>query len=193
MTAEGVADAFLDPNVLNKYGRFKDECASIFYYGTVIENNFKYSVFASSPILAKIEGMAVRHFHVDATFKVVPFGEFRQLLVIHINVDEHTFPLIYVLMTRKTQEAYCSVFQYIEENVCHLRPNSFMTDYETGLRNALRFVYTIAKIEGCWFHYCQVIKKNARRFPVFYRSYKLNQLQRNCTTNSWHCLWFAWI
>lgn len=111
MTAQAVSDAFLDADVLNKYGRSKDESASTFYFGTVIEQEFKYSVFASSLILAKVDGMAVLHYHVDATFKVVPFGEFKQLLVIHLNFNEHAFPLVYVLMTRKTPDAYCSIFQ----------------------------------------------------------------------------------
>lgn len=126
------------------------------------------SIFASSPILAKIEEMRVRNYHVDATFKVVPYGQFRQLLVLHINFDEHAFPLVYVLMTRKTQESYCSVFQYIEDNVCHLRPDSFMSDYETGMRNALRIVYPNIPVDGCWFHYCQAIKKKCSRIPNFF-------------------------
>lgn len=167
MTTQGLSNAFEDPNVMNKYGRSKIENAGVFYKGTVLHDHFNYSVFASPSIIAKIEELTDRHFHIDATFKVVPTGEFKQMLVVHINYDEHAFPFIYVLMKGRTKEAYISLLRYIEENVCRLRPASFMSDYEAALRNALRSIFPECEINGCYFHYCQAIKKNASQFPNF--------------------------
>lgn len=167
LTAQGVVNAFEDANVMDKYGRSKVENAGVFYKGTVLHDRFNYSVFASPSIIAKVEGLTELHFHIDATFKVVPTGEFNQLLVFHINYDEHAFPCIYVLMKGRTQEAYNSLMRYIEENVCRLRPTSFMSDYETALRNALRYIFPECDVNGCYFHYCQAIKKNASKIPNF--------------------------
>lgn len=121
--------------------------------------------------MARIDDLTVRNFNVDATFKVVPNGEFKQLLMIHIVHEEHAFPIIYVLMSRKTEEAYSHLLQYIEDNVCHLRPTSFMTDFESAMRNAIRTVYPNCIIYGCWFHFCQAIRlhcsKKLRNLMVF--------------------------
>lgn len=52
---------------------------AVLYNGTVIEEQFKFSVFSSAKNIAKVQGMTVRNYHVDATFKVVPKGEYKQL------------------------------------------------------------------------------------------------------------------
>lgn len=66
------------------------------------------------------------------------------------------------------------MFQYIENNVFQLNPKSFMTDFETGLRSALRHVYPDSEVKGCHFHYCQAIRKNASKMPNFFSSLYLN-------------------
>lgn len=50
---------------------------AVLYNGTVIEEQFKFSVFSSAKNIAKVQG--IRNYHVDATFKVVPKGEYKQL------------------------------------------------------------------------------------------------------------------
>lgn len=174
LTAQGVSEAFENSNVMAKYGTSKIDNSGAFYRGTVLYDRYKFSVFASPTILAKVEGLSDRQFHIDATFKVVPNGEFNQLLVFHINYDEHAFPCIYVLMKGRTQDAYIRLLQYIEENVCQLKPKSFTSDYEAALRNALRSVYPLCEVSGCYFYYCQAIKKNACQIPNF-----LTLLQEN--------------
>lgn len=135
---------------MQKYGLSQGE---IFYNGTHIGANFKYSVFSSAKMIARINDLTVRNFNIDATFKVVPNGELKQFLMIHIVHEEHAFPIIYVLMSRKTEEAYTHLFRYNEENVCHLRPTSCMTDFEFAMRNAIRTVYPNCTVYACWFHF----------------------------------------
>lgn len=56
-------------------------------------------------------------------------------------------------MTRKTQASYVHLFKCIEDEIVQLNPVSFMTDFETAMRNGLAIVYPTAKLFGCWFHF----------------------------------------
>lgn len=73
-------------------------------------------------------------------------------------------------MTRKTKTAYIALFEYIESNICHLDPSSFMTDFESGMRNAIRHVYPACNLRGCYFHYTQAIRKKGRKIPGFFEA-----------------------
>lgn len=53
-------------------------------------------------------------------------------------------------MDSKKQKCYEAIFNYIEERVKQLNPKSFHTDYEAGLRSALRSVYANVQLKGCW-------------------------------------------
>lgn len=65
-------------------------------------------------------------------------------------------------MTRKTTEAYLSVFRYIEQNLFELKPKEFMTDYEDGMRAAIRKHWPKAEIRGCWFHLKRAVNRRCR-------------------------------
>lgn len=71
-------------------------------------------------------------------------------------------------MTKKTTEAYKAVFKYINENIFGLEAVSFMTDYESALRNALSEIHPSAKLFSCWFHYCQAIRRKCSGFKNFF-------------------------
>lgn len=77
------------------------------------------------------------------------------------------FPIFYVLMTSKSTKAYQSVFQYIENNVFHLEPSQFLTDFEAGLRKALKLCFPSAIILGCWFHYCSAIRRKVLSLGLY--------------------------
>lgn len=53
-------------------------------------------------------------------------------------------------MNSKKQKCYEAILRYIEEKVIKLNPKSFHTDYEAGLRAALRTVYANVQLRGCW-------------------------------------------
>lgn len=69
-------------------------------------------------------------------------------------------------MTNKSQDAYESVFRYINDNVMSLECAEFMSDYETALRNAFSAVVPGAKMSACFFHFCQACKRNAMKLPA---------------------------
>lgn len=77
------------------------------------------------------------------------------------------FPACYVLMTRKTCNSYCEVFDFIENKLFHLHPSAFMTDFEWGLRNAIEKKYPQAQLRGCWYHFCSALRKNALKHGLF--------------------------
>lgn len=64
--------------------------------------------------------------------------------------------MAYVLMTRKTEAAYSSVFERIKQLVPGITPINIVTDYETGLTNVLGNVFREATLKKCWFHMTQV-------------------------------------
>ena len=90
------------------------------------------------------------------------------------------YPFIYVLMSNKTEAAYKHILQFIDSNPFKFNRVSFMTDYEKGMRNALKTVFPAAKMNACWFHYCQALRRNAAKkitnFLATMRNPKLNRM-----------------
>lgn len=70
-------------------------------------------------------------------------------------------------MNRKSQACYTHIFEYIEKNICSLDCQSFMTDFELAMRNALKQLYPHAQHKTCWFHLCQAAQKNAKKCHEF--------------------------
>lgn len=59
------------------------------------------------------------------------------------------------------------VLQYIQSNIFDIKPTTFTTDFEYGLRKALAQVYPQTKLKTCWFHFTQAVRRNASTFPNF--------------------------
>lgn len=70
-------------------------------------------------------------------------------------------------MSNKSQACYEHAFKHFDENVFRLSCVSFTTDYERGMRNALRSLFPESRLFACYFHFCQAVKK---------RAYKTNHL-----------------
>lgn len=76
---------------------------SRFYKTVVIEDNYKFCVFASDEIVELIKeniSEQNRHFMMDATFKVCPYGDFNQLLIIYIAYCEEVSFLFISIINR---------------------------------------------------------------------------------------------
>lgn len=70
------------------------------------------------------------------------------------------YPVAFALMSRRTEAAYCAVFQRLMLEVPEWNPRLVVTDFEQAERNALTRCFPGALLKGCWFHYCQVITVN---------------------------------
>lgn len=83
-------------------------------------------------------------------------------------------------MTGKSQDLYEKVFDYIE-TIFKLEPDSFMTDFETGMRAAIRKCYPQATLNGCWYHYCAALRRrlcSLQLLRIIAESKKARQIYR---------------
>lgn len=72
-------------------------------------------------------------------------------------------PFIFAFMESKFTNNYVQLFKYITENLLKLEPVTIHSDYEASLLKALRKTFPCASLVGCWFHYCQAIRKRLGR------------------------------
>lgn len=108
-------------------------------------------------------------------FFLIPFLKFiKQFLYLFYF---QSYPFVYAFMTRKTTEAYVALFAFIAEKVCILNPVSFMTDYEAGMRNAIRTSFPACAPKGCYFHYTQALRKRGQKLSGFFPTIVKNKEQ----------------
>ena len=96
----------------------------------------------------------------DGTFDSVP-TMFKQLYTIHAEVDGSAFPIVFVLMEERSTNAYERIFNALKAKGLMIR--TFMSDFETASRSAVRNVFGDATVKGCCFHYTQA---NMRRLKI---------------------------
>ncbi len=107
---------------------------------------------------------AAKFWIMDGTFKTVP-TLFRQLYSIHApaggSVNSRIVPLVYALMTMKSEELYQRLFQELnqsaEENELELNPNFILRDFEKASINAVQSEFPSAQSKGCHFHLGQSV------------------------------------
>jgi hypothetical protein len=95
---------------------------------------------------------------MDGTFKTVP-TVFRQLYTIHAPVggeNSRILPLVYSLITSKSEEIYKNLFEelieFAAENDINLQPSTILTDFELASINASRQIFPNVENKGCFFH-----------------------------------------
>lgn len=75
-------------------------------------------------------------------------------------------------MSKRTNKAYESVFRYIHHNLIPLHGEAIIIDFEKamrkGLKNVLREVDSEMDILGCWFHFCQALRRALARMPALF-------------------------
>lgn len=76
-------------------------------------------------------------------------------------------------MSRKSEKCYIHLFETLKE-MFPLNGNSIMTDFELGMRNAIRHVYPTLKMYTCWFHFCQAAKRKASQLMNLVHHIKTN-------------------
>lgn len=84
-------------------------------------------------------------------------------------------------MTRKTEEAYRAVFKFIEECLFEMAPGEFMTDFEDGMRLAIKNHWPNVRIRGCWFHLKRAVSNKCTSLGmgrVLKRSHNARKLKK---------------
>ncbi|XP_016660420.1 uncharacterized protein LOC107883927 [Acyrthosiphon pisum] len=117
----------------------------------------------------------------DGTFKTVPKtidGDCYQLFTFHIIYKNISFPMVYALLTGKTEIIYKELFQYVR-NVLPLQYDklTIITDYEISQINSIELVFPESTHQGCYFHYCQSILRHMRNKQIqIYNLVKVNPI-----------------
>jgi hypothetical protein len=99
------------------------------------------------------------HLYADGTFSSSP-GIFYQLYTIHSVQYSNVLPSVYALLPNKTEEIYIRLFKKIVELKPELNPLSIMLDYEQAAINAVKKVFPQTTINGCFFHFCQSVRRH---------------------------------
>ena len=120
---------------------------------------------------------------IDGTFKVAPKNWY-QLLNIFGYDKTHKFfmPLAFIILSSKSEEIYNEVFYKIITLVkAHTDLKSFdkvkiMSDFEIGLRNAIKNNFESCLLDGCYFHYCKAIWKKIKKLNLFKKDLRFNTI-----------------
>lgn len=107
------------------------------------------------------------------------------LQMIHDNVSLVTSSLFhsYILMSKRTIEAYESAFQYIHDNLIPLIGDGIIIDYEKAMRRAL--IKVLASINsnmqvlGCWFHYCQALRRKLAKTSALFEEIRCDEKNKD--------------
>ena len=93
---------------------------------------------------------------IDGTFKTSP-NLFTQLLTVHALYDNGwRIPSAYGLLPGKTEILYTNLLEQLDE-AADFCPDTVLTDFEMGLRNAVRNVWPGTTLRGCYFHFKQAL------------------------------------
>lgn len=158
-----------DGLVYQTFGMLRD---SRFYQGAV----GGHLCFANLDLIGELPN-AINIF-VDGTFGITPYHA-RQLLVILAELHGKPRPIVYVVMSSQTIEAYQQVFEFIRDGIISFdgtlrTPISVITDFEQAMRAALIEVWPLIHTNGCYFHFTQAIRRRARStegLSVFMRDF----------------------
>lgn len=86
-------------------------------------------------------------------------------------------------MSKRTTEAYESVFRYIHEKLIPLRGKSIIIDFEKAMRraliNVLKSIGSLLAILGCWFHFCQALRRKIVQMPELFKKIKSDENYKN--------------
>ena len=112
----------------------------------------RFFVFTTEENLDLLE--TCTHWHADGTFKCCP-QLFYRVFIIHGVLNNHTSPLVFILLTDKTKAIYARALTELEEiNPC-LSPTVITVDFEIASINALIKVFPGIKPKGCYFHFAE--------------------------------------
>jgi len=101
----------------------------------------------------------------DGTLYVCP-RIFQQSYSIHAVIDKKCIPLVFALLSDKTEKTYIFLLNIIKSAVCNIDDGIIMIDFEKAAMNAFSKVLEKFNLMNCFFHLCQSVQK------VQYRSDK---------------------
>ena len=80
--------------------------------------------------------------------------------------------MVFILLSSKNEEIYLEVFQILKKVIIEHNNNisfdniKIMSDFELGLRSAIKKIFVGASLQGCYFHYCKSIWKKIKKLNL---------------------------
>ncbi|KAG0436829.1 Transposase for insertion sequence element IS256 in transposon [Dictyocoela muelleri] len=102
---------------------------------------------------------------MDGTFRIAP-SNFYQCLVIHTVFLGKTLPIIYILMSGKSEKEYIIILQKIIE-LTEISAEIIITDFEKPLNNAVKKTFPNSFLQLCYFHFTQSIIRRLKNEGLF--------------------------
>ncbi|XP_037033816.1 uncharacterized protein LOC119072663 [Bradysia coprophila] len=144
-----------------------DERRTLFYHGVWRNSTGANVVFISDTVLEAIRKEKNIKLLMDGTFKALPLHiKFRQLYIISVIIQDKSYPLAYILMTKRDTSSYELILTKLKAMFPSVNVECCMSDYEAATRKAIRIVFPSARLAGCYFHYVQAIVKAFKRFGL---------------------------
>ena len=120
-------------------------------YSTNLRRSYLFGTDDKISILQSSQNLVI-----DGTFKTAP-NLFTQLLTVHSILDDGwRIPCAYGLLPGKREVLYSNLLQQLDD-IADISPDTVLTDYELGLRNAVRSIWPGATLRGCYFHFTQCL------------------------------------
>ncbi|KAJ1518904.1 hypothetical protein ONE63_011490 [Megalurothrips usitatus] len=109
----------------------------------------------------------VKKIYCDATFSPVPRGmKAHQVWTISTVLMHHAFPLVRVLMRRRTTKTYQAALDHISHLAPGFQPEEVMCDYEPAEMKALHRKFPNARLSGCLFHYAKAVGSHLKKLKM---------------------------
>lgn len=130
-------------------------------------DNYNLLVFTSHRVVEEVRRQAAITIQSDATYKCVPrVKDFYQLFIISYQFERNVYPIMYVIMEKKTEKSYVKVFEILKTLLPTTQINTCMSDYEAALRKAVRNVFPGITVKGCFFHFKKAVLRRARKLKL---------------------------
>ena len=94
----------------------------------------------------------------DGTFYTCP-NEFYQLFTIFGSVSGKYFPLVYCLLTSKTNSIYTKILKIIKNDLPSCKLEYVISDFEQAIKISFEATFPNTKMYFCYFHFCQSLFK----------------------------------
>lgn len=135
---------------------------TFFRHDSGINDENRFVVFYSDFSIPYITNLKI--FGVDGTFKTCP-REYFQLFTIHGLILGKFYPLVFCLLTNKTEISYVNLFNYLKKKL-NIYPKNIISDFENSIFIAANSVFPNSKHNFCTFHFGQSIWRNLQRIGL---------------------------
>lgn len=111
------------------------------------------------------------HWYIDGTFLFPKdFAQLIFILYLHFESKKRYLGM-FILTNNKKYEGYLYIFNLVRniitlENTKKIFVESFSTDFEEGLLNAISEIFPELRGVGCFFNYCKNIYINSKAYKI---------------------------